>query len=246
MGLLHLLDAFVFYQGPGGASAKLLNISNWVSVMKTADYCAQTTIADGMLVYRSYITYGRSWRVAAGLSILWLGGLACGIYIVILEATLHQTSTLVASRFTPMALSVGAITLVLNTIASSLIVYRIWSIYRANNDISEENLGGTTALRRAIRIIVESGAVYTLSIIILFVLDVTGSNSLYLTSDCVIQIIGIVFNLIIIRVEKGRTAEHTTYDDSKDLVSLQFQRRSTMGETTTHASALEAGEASRA
>ncbi|TFY82304.1 hypothetical protein EWM64_g1707 [Hericium alpestre] len=102
------------------------------------------------------------------------------------------------------------------------------------------------ALRRAIRIIVESGAVYTLSIIILFVLDVTGSNSLYLTSDCVIQIIGIVFNLIIIRVEKGRTAEHTTYDDSKDLVSLQFQRRSTMGETTTHASTLEAGEASRA
>ena len=49
-GLRHNLDAFVFYQGPGGAAAEFGNISYWVNVMKSADYVAQTAIGDAILV----------------------------------------------------------------------------------------------------------------------------------------------------------------------------------------------------
>lgn len=49
-GLLHNLEALVFYQGPGGATARFEQISYWVNVMKTADYVAQTAIGDGILV----------------------------------------------------------------------------------------------------------------------------------------------------------------------------------------------------
>ena len=49
-GLRHILDAFVFYKGPGGAATELGNISYWVNVMKAADYVAQTAIGDAILV----------------------------------------------------------------------------------------------------------------------------------------------------------------------------------------------------
>ena len=48
--LRHVLDAFVWYHGPGGAGGEFADISYWVNVMKTVDYVAQTSIADGMLV----------------------------------------------------------------------------------------------------------------------------------------------------------------------------------------------------
>ena len=49
-GLRHNLDAFVFYTGPGGATAEFGDISYWVNVMKSADYVAQTAIGDAILV----------------------------------------------------------------------------------------------------------------------------------------------------------------------------------------------------
>ena len=48
--LRHVLDAFVWYKGPGGAIAEFSEISYWVNAMKTVTYVAQTSIADGMLV----------------------------------------------------------------------------------------------------------------------------------------------------------------------------------------------------
>ena len=48
--LRHVLDAFIWYNGPGGAIAEFSEISYWVNAMKTVTYVAQTSIADGMLV----------------------------------------------------------------------------------------------------------------------------------------------------------------------------------------------------
>ena len=48
--LLHNLQAFIWYTGPGGAVAEFDDISNWVNVMRTADYVAQTFIGDGIMV----------------------------------------------------------------------------------------------------------------------------------------------------------------------------------------------------
>lgn len=47
---MHNINAFVYYKGPGGASAEFGIVSYWVNVMKTADYVAQTAIGDAILV----------------------------------------------------------------------------------------------------------------------------------------------------------------------------------------------------
>ena len=93
--LRHVLDAFIWYRGSGGAPAELSNISYWVNVMKTVTYVAQTSIGDGMLVschvlsgnknqraswiqiYRCYVVYaGHGWLVAVPLCILWVAGMS--------------------------------------------------------------------------------------------------------------------------------------------------------------------------
>lgn len=70
LGLRHILEAFIFYSGPGGPDAEFDDISNWVNVMKvifvwlgslawgslliehlqTADTQVMALIGDGMLV----------------------------------------------------------------------------------------------------------------------------------------------------------------------------------------------------
>ena len=50
-----MLDAFVFYKGPGGPIEELGNTSYWVNVMKTVDYVAETAVGDAILV--SYLPY---------------------------------------------------------------------------------------------------------------------------------------------------------------------------------------------
>lgn len=49
-GLLHNLEAFVYYTGPGGPTAEFGLVSNWVNVMKSVDFVVQTAIGDAMLV----------------------------------------------------------------------------------------------------------------------------------------------------------------------------------------------------
>ncbi|PSR70618.1 hypothetical protein PHLCEN_2v13506 [Hermanssonia centrifuga] len=52
-------------------------------------------------------------------------------------------------------------------------------------------------------IILDSGLIYTLSVIIFFATSVAGSNAEYAVSDVIVQLIGITFNLIIVQVNTG-------------------------------------------
>jgi hypothetical protein len=49
-GLRHVLDAFIWYRGPGGAEEDFEDISNWVNVMKSVIYGLQTLTGDLILV----------------------------------------------------------------------------------------------------------------------------------------------------------------------------------------------------
>ena len=48
--LRHVLDAFIWYHGPGGPNGEFSDISYWVNAMKSANYVIQTSIGDAVLV----------------------------------------------------------------------------------------------------------------------------------------------------------------------------------------------------
>ncbi|TFY75971.1 hypothetical protein EWM64_g8042 [Hericium alpestre] len=110
-------------------------------------------------------------------------------------------------------------TLALNVIATSLIVYKIWETQRLVKSLlpsPEAELHGSS-LVRAIRILVESAAVYTILVFVFFITFLADNYLQYPVSDSVVEISGIAFNLIIIRVERGRSVE--TLDTTRTVTS---------------------------
>ncbi|KAJ3711430.1 hypothetical protein DFJ43DRAFT_1107817 [Lentinula guzmanii] len=230
-GLHHNLDAFSYYHGPGGATEELNDISYWVNVMKTADYVAQTFIGDGMLVYRCYIVYEKNWKIIIPSILFWLGGSVCGAILTYTFATLRSPALIDTSKAVPYVDTMIALSLTMNTLTTALIVGKIWSVDRQNATLMSNttmNATHTSKLHRVMRIIIESAALYTISTLIFVITYVAGSNAIYVTCDNqklhlqVVQIIGISFNLIIIRVDAGKS-----YNGRKaeSISSLLFQHQ---------------------
>ncbi|KAJ7036754.1 hypothetical protein C8F04DRAFT_1394021 [Mycena alexandri] len=212
VGLMHNIQAFVLYRGAKGAVGVFSDISNWVNVVKTVDVVMQTTLGDGLLIYRCWVVYGRSWRIVAFPILLWIGGAVCTVTNIVLEARLHSDALVTSKSLRPVIISFWVLTIVLNILTTGMLVFRIWKVDRESARFAyrtASSSGITTRpsrLKQAMRIIVESGLLYTTVALITFITYITNSNSAYATSDVEVQIVGIAFNLIIIRAD-NRAAE---------------------------------------
>ncbi|KAJ6544707.1 hypothetical protein B0H10DRAFT_2133542 [Mycena sp. CBHHK59/15] len=226
-GLRHNLDAFVYYKGPGGATEELENISYWVNVMKTADYVAQTCIGDAILIYRCYIVWGKKWMVIIPSFMLWLGGSTCGAILTYTFATLNKAALIDTASATPWVDSMIALTLSMNILTTSLIVFRIWRVDKQTSGMmataSTARSRRVTRLKSIMRILVDSAALYTVSVIIFVATYIAGSNANYGTSDNVVQIIGICFNMIIIRVNSHEASQVSTTANATGTAPLKLR-----------------------
>jgi len=50
--LRHILEAFVYYKGPGGPEQQLNDAGYWINPAKSIIYALQTLLGDGVLVSR--------------------------------------------------------------------------------------------------------------------------------------------------------------------------------------------------
>ncbi|KAF7353728.1 hypothetical protein MVEN_01058000 [Mycena venus] len=231
IGLLHNIQAFVLYQGPGGAAEEFSNISDWVNIIKTVDVVMQTTLGDAMLIYRCWIIYGKSWRIVAFSILMWLGGAACTAMIIHVEATLHSKALITSSTLHPLVLSFWVLTIAQNILTTGLIVLRIWRVDRQNAPFAYHSNSSSakhqqSRLREVMRIIIESGLMYTTIALLTFITDMVNSNSTYGVSDVEVQVVGITFNLIIIRADR-RAADEEASKVGSTTVPLHILRRPT-------------------
>ncbi|KAF8151529.1 hypothetical protein B0H34DRAFT_728007 [Crassisporium funariophilum] len=205
--LRHNLDAFVHYDGdPIDEFAKT---SYWVNVMKMGCYVAQTFVGDAILLFRCWIVYSRKWYIVALPILLWLGTTVCGAMTIYVEATLDDPGAgLNASSLVPFITSMLSLTLATNVLTTSLIVHRILKI--RNQLKHRSTVASKSPLTNVVVVLIESGLIYTLSIIILFGLYMASSNAQYGVSNAVVQIIGITFNLIITSVDRGDATQPTS------------------------------------
>ncbi|KAG5636174.1 hypothetical protein H0H81_008924 [Sphagnurus paluster] len=225
-GLVNNIDAFI--KSSNDPIDTFNHTSDWLNVMKMVNFVAQTCIGDGILVrdvhrfltallvtfsikiYRCWIVWNKKWLIIAPSSLMWVAGTVCGIMTAHTEAGLSSnTSLLNEEKLVPFITSMLTLTLVMNLLTTSLIVYRIWSIQRSvkfRATVSSEK----SPLWKAMRILIESGLLYTVSIVILFILYMASNNAQFGVSNSVVQIIGITFNLIITRVDRGEATQPTS------------------------------------
>ncbi|TFK21684.1 hypothetical protein FA15DRAFT_672304 [Coprinopsis marcescibilis] len=203
--LRHILEVFVGVQDSKSVIDAFNDTSYWINVMKMACYVAQTFVGDAILLYRCWIVYDKNWYVIIVSTLLWLGCTVCGAMTIYYQSISDTMGALLNARsLVPFITSMLVLTLAMNTLTTSLIVYKIWRIQdrlRRRNTYTLSN-----PLSRLLVVLIESGLLYTLSIVILFTLYMLGNNGQYGVSNAVVQIIGITFNLIITSVDRSDTS----------------------------------------
>ncbi|KAK0505717.1 hypothetical protein EDD18DRAFT_1120422, partial [Armillaria luteobubalina] len=126
---------------------------------------------------------------------------SCGVAVMYLEITLRNSSAVTDPPFFPLIITLQSLTLTTNVITTFLIVHRIWTIHSAIRQLvpSIKN----HPLRNTLVVLIESASVYTSCAAVMLIVYVVRSNACYVVSDLIVQIIGITFNLIIIRFARG-------------------------------------------
>jgi len=216
-GLRHALVAFVFYSGAGGSAEAYETISDWVNVMKTVDNQVMLMIVDAFLIYRCFVVFYRKWLVISFPLLMWLANLANSIIIIYITATLKTHATLNVNNLMPFITSFLVLNLATNMLVTGLIAWRIHAISKESSRLDRVGSSGTSrrvTLAEVNRIVIESGLLNLLVVFVGFVTFLTNSNAVYAVSDLSIEVVGITFNLITIRVNNGVSFGETTKANS--------------------------------
>ncbi|KAF7344907.1 Carboxylic ester hydrolase [Mycena venus] len=223
-----LVQAFVLYTGPGGATHIFTHGSGWQTMIKSFCVPFQTLLGDGILIYRCWFLWNKSWLVIALPFLIWLTNVACTMRFLDLLAQASQ-GLIISSAIQPWGQAFWSMTICINIMTTSLIVGRIWIVDRQNKKYGVDTVSTygrpRSTLSLAMRNIIESGMIYTVVSIFTLATYTIQSTLHYPASALEIHSVGITFNLILIR------GAQTTRPRPDVAVSVPFH----VSQTQTHA-----------
>ncbi|KAL5531102.1 hypothetical protein ACEPAG_3978 [Sanghuangporus baumii] len=228
-----IIKAFVTHRdAPGGPAAFFNQLSEFTQIFGSTIYVAQTLVGDGVVLYRSYLVWERKFRVIAFPCLLLLGSTACGIGILYSFAKVVPEAEIFVNELQNWIVSFFSLTLATNIVCTALVAARIWMLNRSIMSFASHSY------RPIIILVIESGAVYSVTLLALLILYKAHSWFQYVLLDA-----GLVFSMIIVRIGLGITSvggrtmkSGNSYSTSRDMsnqtqsnafgrVRLQFSRR---------------------
>ncbi|KAF9531388.1 hypothetical protein CPB83DRAFT_848945 [Crepidotus variabilis] len=224
IGFYHNLRIFVLLQGKKDPEEEFSNISDWINVARTITTHLQVLLGDAILIYRCWILWQRSFLAIFLPSILWSGALSMAIWVTYIELTIKTKLLISGQVLMPAITTFWALTITLNILTTTLLVYAIWIVEVNNKRLRISRQGSSpSSLGQIIRYIIESGLLYTITSLMTFITVVTHSNGNYVITSAEIMIVPIAFNLIIIRTAHiDDTAQQRTFGDVEPSSSLHF------------------------
>ncbi|TFY60335.1 hypothetical protein EVJ58_g5218 [Rhodofomes roseus] len=199
----HNIVAFVLFTGPGGAESVFEDISNWVNVMRSVWWYMQALVSDAALAFSAVLLLP---------VLLWVATAVCAALELYHMFELKQAATIPSARkIQPYFHAVFSMSLAVNVITTALIVYRIWSMQKLSSEFFTKSWRGTgrVNLAHVNRIFVESALLYTLSVAVTLMTELANTNGNYGVSDVSLELAGVSFDLIIIRIWSGVSIEPT-------------------------------------
>jgi len=189
------LDAFIVYRSTIDPNLFLQNVLYWKSLTLQVLGLFICLFGDVILIYRGWLIWAQSWRAMAVPMVMFLASIAVLIFIVV---ELTQTATYVPSDATKLNQGLDAfiiLTLVQNILVTSLIVWRLWRI-----DSAVAPYRNARSLLPVIWIIVESGFLYSATLLTFLVVSLVDPWVSVIMSSILYVMIGITFSSIIVRV----------------------------------------------
>ncbi|EKM60010.1 uncharacterized protein PHACADRAFT_206224 [Phanerochaete carnosa HHB-10118-sp] len=166
--MMDLISGFITYvDGPGGADAYFGNTTRARYVIAIFFFSTNYSIGDAILAWRCYAVWGHNRLIGAFFTVLVIVAFICGYTSAAHIATLGKNRDLFADY--QWAVAIFAMSLSIQVLASSMVVYKIW-----RTSISMYHLS-------AAWIIVESGLILTsatVSVLVLFLLNMQAGQIL--------------------------------------------------------------------
>ncbi|PPQ84434.1 hypothetical protein CVT26_007912, partial [Gymnopilus dilepis] len=183
--------------------------------------------------------YGQRYTIVILPSILWLAGFGVTAWETFNEDNIPEYNFMLNVTYTIF----WVITVILKLYTTIMVVVRIWRVENATRpppatdfSIPEDEIQQQTNLRKVLRIVIESGLIYTAVSFLALCSQVAMSNSVYISTSAILLsngisnppvrtkdviIIGISFNLIHIRVAHTRTKQRRAKENS--ISTIQFE-----------------------
>ncbi|KAG2342677.1 hypothetical protein BDR05DRAFT_912666 [Suillus weaverae] len=168
-------------------------------------------IGDLLLLYRCWYVWGNNFYMIILPLLTALGGFGCILPIPSLVLSINPTSPVPPTEIVPLTIAGYALPLCTNIMVTGLIAGRLWHMSRIPiiDEHGKPALLTIAAGGRAMMLIIESGALYTVTQLIFVVLVAIGNPAEAVLSYAGTQIYGIASTLIIIRVGLGISPEQT-------------------------------------
>ncbi|KAG2069454.1 hypothetical protein BDR04DRAFT_1101547 [Suillus decipiens] len=215
------LEAFVFEVDTIGADAYYSNLASPLELASKALYITQTTLADGVVVWRCHVLNHRNRFVAIPGCIVLIVNAATGYYVVWSLSQAYEMSK-ISTAASGCLTTFYTLTMFVSLTCTMSIA---WQIYHTRRFMP----GGLAALLPVFIVVIESGALYATSVLALLISFLVGSNGEYIMLSVIPPIVGITFCLIILQVHfhvGGNSSAEQSSDLNTNLTNL-FRGRST-------------------
>ncbi|KAI0318575.1 hypothetical protein OF83DRAFT_1291579 [Amylostereum chailletii] len=122
---VRVVEAFIVnINEPGGAVAYYELLSNPLQVAKTVFYVTQTTIGDGMLIWRYYVVYGKKVLITLPLILVLLVNTAAG-YVVCWSLSQARPGSTIFHTASSWITTFFVLTMCINVVTTGAIAWRV-------------------------------------------------------------------------------------------------------------------------
>ncbi|TFK84792.1 hypothetical protein K466DRAFT_553058 [Polyporus arcularius HHB13444] len=185
-------------------------------------YCqiAIEVINDSIVCWRTWVLWGRSYRVIAAPVLCIVGGLACGVPLIRAFVMSPPGQDVYSPEIIRWFSALAALTCVANLYAISAISYKA-CLQALRTLRNMTGMHGRGYHRTILLIFIESGAVYSIALIVTVILFESGDNAVYVISDMIPHLTGIYPTGIIVLVSLNMTFHDDMIRIPKTLTSIQ-------------------------
>ncbi|TFY53906.1 hypothetical protein EVG20_g9921 [Dentipellis fragilis] len=221
IALIRAFEGFILFRNrfPGGPSEFFANIGDRVFIGKMSVFILQTVLGDSVNIWRCYVVYGKKKSAIILPIVLMVSGFICACMILnTQEESRHAAPNSsvfgVPSRWIKPFHLLMLVTVLYCNIAIA------WKIYSSGNF--------NTSLHRLFPVllaIIETGVIYTSSLLAFLGTYFADSNGQYIAVDVICPLVPIIFCLLILQVKFYRVG-HSMDDISTLTTSRTSKSRS--------------------
>ncbi|KAK7028000.1 hypothetical protein VNI00_015086 [Paramarasmius palmivorus] len=203
MNMYRLLRAFSDNCGRiRGPELYLGRLNRWDHVLKDTLYATQEILGNAAAVYRTWILWGKSWKIIAFPTVMLIAKAIAGYMTCSIFAHVDPTHNVFDPHLNGWIKTFWSLSVALNIITTALMAYRIWSTHRLSLTYSSGKIGrAKSRLLPIIWVLVESAALQLIAELILLGLYCNNSEAQYVVLELITPIVGITFNAITIRLK---------------------------------------------